>query len=224
MVCDWSVLAIGVALIAYLFGSVPTGYWLGKALRGIDIREHGSRSTGATNVLRTLGKGPAVATLFVDLAKGYGAVAMVRWFLAVPFGQSWTPTSPSADAMLPWAMALAAFFAILGHSRSIWIGFGGGKSAATGLGALLSLSWEVGIGVLLVFAIMVIATRIVSLGSIAAALSAILLAVVLDQPSALILLTILGAAFVIGRHRTNIARLVEGSEPRLGHSKGSDRP
>lgn len=125
----WIASAAGVA-IAYLLGSLPTGYLAGRLLKGIDIREHGSKSTGATNVLRTLGKWPASAVLVVDVLKGVAAIALVRE-LHLGLG---------ASDGLPWAVCLAGLAALLGHSRSVWLGFTGGKSAATGLGVLLAMS------------------------------------------------------------------------------------
>src|ERR1700754_1315796 len=137
----WMASAIGL-VIAYLLGSTPTGYLAGKLLRGIDIREHGSRSTGATNVLRTLGKWPALLVLLVDVLKGVAAIVFARWFY------SWLSTIPSVtpptaldlQSFAPWAVCLAGLAALLGHGRSIWLNFTGGKSAATGLGVLLALS------------------------------------------------------------------------------------
>ena len=151
-----------------MLGSIPTGYWLGK-LKGIDIREHGSKGTGATNVLRTLGKGPALVVLLIDLLKGVAAVAFARWLYSLPVVMTAAPSGVDVKAWLPWALTGAALLAILGHSRSIWIQFTGGKSAATGLGVLLAMSWQVGLGVAITFGATLAVSRIVSLSSIAAA-------------------------------------------------------
>jgi len=213
----WPACAIGLA-VAYLFGSTPTGYLAGRLLRGIDIREHGSKSTGATNVLRTLGKWPALAVLLVDVLKGAAAIVFARWFF------SWAATLPSvAPSMaadpndwVPSAVCLSGLAALLGHSRSIWLNFAGGKSAATGLGLLLALSWPVGLGAAIVFGVVLAMSRIVSLSSMLAALAAIALICGLEQPLPYRLLVIAGGLYVVVRHRANIQRLLAGIEPRLG--------
>jgi acyl phosphate:glycerol-3-phosphate acyltransferase len=217
----WVAYAAFVAVVAYLFGAIPTGYWAGLLLKGIDIREHGSKSTGATNVLRTLGKGPAIVVLLVDVLKGVAAVVFTRWLYGLPAAASAIPAGWSLAAWLPWMITLAAMMAILGHSRSVWIRFTGGKSAATGLGVLLAMSWQVGLGILLVFALVLAVFRIVSLGSIAAAVAAVALMWAFQQPLAFQLVTLVGGLFVIWRHQANIQRLLAGTEPRLGQ-KHSD--
>ncbi|MCC8953105.1 glycerol-3-phosphate acyltransferase [Bradyrhizobium sp. Pear77] len=207
----WIASAAGLAT-AYLLGSIPAGYLAGKLLRGIDIREHGSRSTGATNVLRTLGKWPALAVLLVDVLKGAGAIAFARWFLP----SVTPPTAIDLQTLLPWAVCLAGLAVLLGHSRSIWLNFRGGKSAATGLGVLLALSWPVGFGAAAAFGVVLAISRIVSLSSMLAAFTAIALVCALEQPLPYRLLVIAGGLYVIARHRANIQRLLAGTEPRLG--------
>lgn len=197
---------VGIAS-AYLLGSIPTGYLAGRLLRGIDIREHGSRSTGATNVLRTLGKGPALAVLLVDVLKGVAAILFARWYYA------WLGVPGEGMA---WAVCLCGLAVLLGHSRSLWLGFTGGKSAATGLGVLLALSWPVGAGAALVFVAVLSLARIVSLASMLAAVTAALLVCLLPEPLPYRLLVIAGGLYVIVLHRANIARLLAGTEPRIG--------
>lgn len=204
----------GIAFAAaYLIGSTPTGYLAGRLLKGIDIREHGSKSTGATNVLRTLGKGPALAVLIIDVLKGVAAVVLARW-LCLWF-------SPDAQGAAAWAVCLAGLGVLLGHGRSIWLNFTGGKSAATGLGVLLAMSWPVGLGAAAVFAATLAMSRIVSLSSMLAAVTAIALVCGLEQPLAYRLLVIAGGLYVILRHRANIRRLLAGVEPKLGKTAGS---
>lgn len=142
----WTAGAVGW-VIAYLLGSTPTGYLAGKLLRGIDVREHGSKSTGATNVLRTLGKWPAIVVLVVDVLKGAGAVVVARSLCPWLFAEL-SPTPPTAfdlQIWMSWIVCLAGIAVLLGHSRSIWLNFAGGKSAATGLGVLLAMSRPVGL-------------------------------------------------------------------------------
>jgi glycerol-3-phosphate acyltransferase PlsY len=213
----WIASVAGLA-IAYLFGSIPTGYLAGRLLKGVDIRELGSKSTGATNVLRTLGKWPALMVLLIDVLKGAAAIVFARWFYA------WLQTLPTAldlqnpQNLVPWAVCLAGLAALLGHSRPIWLNFRGGKSVATGLGLLLAISWPVGLSALTVFGVALAIFRIVSLGSILAAVTAIVLICGLEQPLPYRLLVIAGSLYVIIRHRANIQRLLAGTEPRLGRS------
>jgi acyl phosphate:glycerol-3-phosphate acyltransferase len=208
----WGLLAAG---ISYLLGSIPTGYLAGRLLKGIDIREHGSKSTGATNVLRTLGKMPALVVLLIDVLKGVAAIAFTRWLYTLP---AVTTTSPDVnlDTWIPWAATMAGLIAIVGHSRSVWLGFKGGKSVATGLGVMLALSWQVGLGTILVFAIVLALSRIVSLGSIVAAIAATGLMVAFQQPLPYVLVAIAAGLYILGTHRANIQRLLAGTEPRIG--------
>ncbi|MFK0166461.1 glycerol-3-phosphate 1-O-acyltransferase PlsY [Rhizobium sp. NPDC090279] len=207
-------------VIAYLIGSTPTGYLAGKLLAGIDIREHGSRSTGATNVLRTLGKWPALAVLAVDVLKGAAAIVFAYWFYPwLSASQAVTlPTGFDPQGWGAWAVCLAGLAVLLGHGRSIWLNFTGGKSAATGLGVLLAMSWPVGLGAVAAFGIILAISRIVSISSMLAALTAIALVLALEQPLPYRLLVMAGGAYVIVRHRANIQRLRAGTEPRLGQS------
>lgn len=218
----WIAVTVGL-VIAYLLGSIPTGYLAGKLLGGIDIREHGSRSTGATNVLRTLGKWPALAVLVIDVLKGAAAILFARWFCPW-FATELSPTPPTASdlqAWVPWAVCLAGIAALLGHGRSIWLNFTGGKSAATGLGVSPAMSWPVGLGAAVVFGITLALARIVSLNSMLAAPTAIILICGFAQPWPYRLLVIAGGLYVIVRHRANIQRLLAGTEPRLGQTSPS---
>jgi glycerol-3-phosphate acyltransferase PlsY len=211
----WTAGAVGL-LIAYLLGSIPTGYLAGKLLRGIDIRRHGSKSTGATNVLRTLGKWPALFVLVGDVLKGVGAIIVARSFCPWLYAElSSSPTASDLQLWVPWAVCLAGSAVLLGHSRSIWLNFTGGKSAAAGLGVLLAMSWPVGLGAAAAFGFVLAITRIVSLSSMLAALTAIVLVCAVEHPLPYRLLVIGGGLYVIIRHRANIQRLLAGTEPRL---------
>ena len=209
-----AVLAIVLLLVAaYLLGSIPTGYVIARWVKGIDIRQYGSGGTGATNVLRTVGKGPAIAVLVIDLLKGLLAVLLAAALWPhLPLA----PASVLATQGQPWITMLAGLMALVGHSKSVWINFTGGKSAASGLGVLLGLAWPVALGAALAFGVTLALSRIVSLGSIAAAIATVVLMVVTGQPLPYVVLGSLGAIYVILRHRSNIDRLLTGTEPRLG--------
>ncbi|QZZ22067.1 glycerol-3-phosphate acyltransferase [Leptothermofonsia sichuanensis E412] len=211
-------------LLAYLLGSIPTGYWAGKLLQGIDIREHGSRSTGATNVLRTLGKGPAAIVLLVDILKGAAAIALVQAFYASAAIQPFVPPTLNPTLWAPWMVTLAGILVLLGHSKSIFLNFTGGKSVATSLGVLLTMNWMVGIGTLSVFLVVLAISRIVSLSSIAGAIAVCGLMVLFVQPVPYLLFAVVGGFYVILRHRANIQRLLSGTEPRLGEKMPETSP
>lgn len=183
--------------LAYLLGAVPFGYLLCKLVYKVDIRELGSGNIGATNVFRSVGKLPALIVLLLDAGKGFLPV-----FLANHYGVY---------------LALGcAILAILGHSRSIFLGFKGGKSVATGAGTILGLSPVVFLAVLLVWILVLAIGRIVSLASISAALSLPLFMLAFRQPLAYVLFGALAGAYVVIRHRANLVRLREGKEPRIG--------
>lgn len=198
-----------------MLGSIPTGYIAGQLLKGIDIRSEGSGSTGATNVLRTMGKGPAVLVLLVDIFKGVGAIALVKWTYYLETTSILAPP-PVLESWFPWIVTGAGLAAILGHSKSVWLNFTGGKSVATSLGVLLAMSWQVGLATLAVFAIVIAISRIVSASSIAAAIALPAIMLAIHQPLPYLLFGIAGGMYVIWRHRSNIDRLLAGTEPRVG--------
>lgn len=205
----WLTINGGLLLVAYLLGSIPTGYLLGRWLQGIDIREHGSGSTGATNVLRTLGKLPGALVLGVDIFKGVLAIASVTLVYSLNYLYpiiSWQP----------WAIVFAGLAAIIGHSRSIWLKFTGGKSVATSLGVLLAMSWQVGLLTLSVFAVGMLISRIVSLSSLIAAIALSGIMFWMGQPLAYKLFAVVACLYVFWLHRANIGRLLAGTEPKVG--------
>ena len=201
-------------MLAYLLGSFPTGYLVAQWVKGIDIRQYGSGGTGATNVLRTVGKEAAIAVLIIDLLKGMLAVILAKF--AFPVILSTFPEGAATLLWQPWVEMLAGLMAIVGHSRSIWLNFTGGKSAASGLGILLAMAWPVALGAVAAFGITVGISRIVSLGSMVAAMATIGLMFMTSQPLAYGVFAIIGGVYVILRHRSNIERLLAGTEPRLG--------
>ncbi len=197
-----------ISAIAYLLGSTPTGYLIARQLKGIDIRQCGSGSTGATNVLREVGKGPALAVLVIDALKGAAAVGLALWLPVelLPLPAAWQA----------WVVVGAALAAIVGHSRSVWLGFAGGKSVATSLGVLLTLNPWLGLGALGTFGASLALTRIVSISSILGAVAVTPVALVLGLPLPYILFCLLAGGYVILRHRANIGRLFAGTEPKIG--------
>ena len=225
---SWIILNGALLIAAYLLGSIPTGYALGKWMLGIDIRQVGSGSTGATNVLRTLGKWPGLGVLLVDVLKGVSAIVLIRYIYSLTFTDQLATAAglENTGTVIPWMATLAGLFAVLGHSKSIWLGFTGGKSVATSLGVLLGLYWPVGLGTFGIFGIVFAVSRIVSLSSIIGAISVAGLMFALHQPLAYVLFGIAGGVFVIVRHRSNIQRLLNGTEPRIGEkleTAASDR-
>jgi len=214
----WLTLCGVTVLVAYLLGSFPTGYIAVKQLKGIDIREVGSGSTGATNVLRALGKGPGAFVLMLDSLKGVLAIALVYWLFNFAAIQNIIPPTVDVKLWQPWILTLVGLAAILGHSKSIFLGFSGGKSVAISLGILLAMNWQVGLATAGVFAVVVAISRIVSLSSIAGAIAVSIFMLLLHQPLPYILFAIAGGLYVIFRHRSNIERLIAGTEPKIGQN------
>ena len=199
-----------LCLVAYLLGSIPTGYLMGRVLKGIDIREHGSGSTGATNVLRTLGKMAAVLVLTTDLGKAVLSVAIVKWFYIL------APTGSIPLEWKPWLMVVAALAVVFGHSRSIFLNFTGGKSVSAGLGVLFILNPLVALGTLISFLLMLSFSKIVSLSSLTGVIAANILMIWLHQPLPYCIFALVVGLYIVVCHSTNIGRLFEGKEPKIG--------
>lgn len=215
---SWLLLNGIILIFAYLLGATPSGYWIGSWFYGIDIREQGSGSTGATNILRTLGKLPALVVLVMDILKGVLAIALVRYLYSLVFIKNLTISAGITDIDLAkeWLVALAGLIVIVGHTKSIWIGFKGGKSVASGLGILLAMSWVVGLGTLTIFILVLAISRIVSLSSIITVVAVSGLMFFTGQPMPYELFAIGAGIYVIWRHQTNIQRILGGKEPRIG--------
>jgi glycerol-3-phosphate acyltransferase PlsY len=205
------VLWIVTLAVAYLLGSIPTGYLLVRFFRNEDVRATGSGNIGATNVARSGGKGLGIATLVLDVLKGVLAVTfaahMAQW-----------AGFPNGYAL----EAVAGLVAVLGHMFPVWLGFRGGKGVATALGVFLSLVPFVTLIAIAIFAVVFALTRIVSLASIVAAACLGILAVIVDSRHVLLVdcVYIVIALLVIVKHHANIARLRAGTEPKFG-SKAS---
>jgi acyl phosphate:glycerol-3-phosphate acyltransferase len=191
------------AAVSYLLGSIPFGYLVVRIFKGEDVRAIGSGNIGATNVAR---KSPAlgIATLLLDAAKGLAAV-LVAWVLF---------SGPHQQLI----MTTAAFFAVLGHLFPVWLKFRGGKGVATSLGSFILLTPKSILCLVVLFLVIAVAFRYVSLGSVAVAAAFPLLAWALHEyvdPWQLVLIALV-SALVIWRHRQNIGRLAAGTESKLG--------
>lgn len=199
-----------MAVIAYLIGSVNFSVIISKKIAGFDVREKGSGNAGTTNMLRSVGKGPAALTLILDILKGIVPLLIARFIVG----------NIATEANTAILVQLAGFFAVLGHTFPIFFGFKGGKGVATSLGVLLVMNPLIG-GICLVFALVVMAlTRMVSLGSIMAAiLFPVLTIFISDNYIAdgynYIIFGVAMAALVVFNHRSNIKRLYNGNENRL---------
>jgi acyl phosphate:glycerol-3-phosphate acyltransferase len=205
-----------IGFIGYLWGSIPAGYWMGKLIRGkdFDIRAYGSHKIGATNVLRTLGKVPALIVLIFDLLKGIGPT-LIATLVPVFYGAGWGPT-------------VAGLAALIGHIYPIFIGFKGGRGVLTGAGALLIISPLTFFISFITLAITILTSRYVSLGSIVGSLTTIICGIVFYFIGSLnpaffgkvslaqLVFMLIGPALVIIVHNDNIGRLLSGTERKLG--------
>ncbi len=198
-----------IVAVAYLLGSIPTGYLLVRLFRDQDIRSVGSGNIGATNVMRSGGKGLGAATFLLDMLKGCAAV----WLGGVLAG-ALIPELPLRDAQ-----ALAAISAVVGHMFPVWLHFRGGKGVATGFGVFLVAAPLAALAAITVFAIVLLLSRFVSLASIIGAASFPVFAWVLvrgDKPAFFIAAQVIVALLIIVKHHQNIRRLLSGNESRIG--------
>jgi glycerol-3-phosphate acyltransferase PlsY len=194
-------------LASFLVGAIPVGYLIGRA-RGIDIRAEGSGNTGATNAGRVLGKKVGIITLLLDVLKGTLPVVLANFFLLVPGNLN------TMNELIPASLGLTAIF---GHCFSPFVGFKGGKGVATSLGVFLALRPIESSLALLVFLVVFRLSRYVSLSSISAAAAMPILVLALGDRSSMPVFTttFIASALIIVRHRTNIERLLQGTENKL---------
>lgn len=207
-----------IGIIAYLIGSINFSILISKKVAGFDIRQKGSGNAGTTNMLRNVGKGAALLTLILDIAKGVVAI-----WIAIGYGNliSKITNLPISNAT---CVQIAGILVILGHTFPIYFGFKGGKGVATALGILLTTNYQIGI-ICLVFAIvLIILTQMVSVGSLGAAILFPVLTLFMGKEQFLvtgnyIIYSIIIALIVILNHRSNIKRLLSGTENKISFSK-----
>ncbi len=197
-----------ILIAAYLLGSIPFGYLIVRVKEGGDVRETGSGGTGATNVTRRAGKFAGIVTLLLDALKGAAAVYLARKYFTPDFGVN-------------WLVAGAAVMVVVGHMFPVWLGFRGGKGVATGVGAYLMLLPLAVVGAAVIFLLVVIATRYVSLGSILATAAFPFFAWLISRfrPIAglkeILAASLICGALIIFMHRANIGRLLAGAESKF---------
>ena len=186
------------AAISYLLGSIPNGLILGKAIWGVDLRQHGSKNIGATNAWRTIGKAGGISIFALDFLKG-----AISAYLGLHLGGS------------ELAGVLCGILAIAGHSWSVFLAFKGGKGVATGLGVIAALMPEVPLIVFAVWFAIVYFTGYVSLGSIVGAALVPILTLFFGLHTEFLILGLIAAVFIIYRHKSNIERLLNGTESKI---------
>lgn len=193
-------------VISYLLGSISFSILFARWLRKIDIREHGSGNAGATNTLRVLGKGPAIAVFLLDIVKGSAAVLLGSWL------------SDGND----WVSVACGLAAIVGHNWPIYFRFKGGKGIATTIGALVIWAFFPTLLAGIVAIITILISRYVSLGSMIFAICLPILFYLFEYNAAYIWGTVIVAILAVARHRSNIVKLMNGTENKLGGSKKGD--
>jgi glycerol-3-phosphate acyltransferase PlsY len=226
-------IAIFVAVLSYLIGSINTSIILSKSIYGTDIRTSGSGNAGATNMLRTHGKGIAIATLICDVLKGMIAIVIAAWadIALNDFAKTAILTPFASQYILGNLKYIAGIFVVLGHDFPVFFGFRGGKGVATSLGVALTLDWQVGLIIAVIALVIMASSRYVSLGSIcAAALYPVVLFTylmvtemsTLDQKLGYIVMAFVLALLLIVKHHSNIKKLRLGTENKLFAKKAEE--
>ena len=209
-------LPAALVLLCYLIGSIPFSFLVVRAIASTDIRSHGSGNVGATNVLRNFGKLPGFIALLLDLGKGYLAVTLAAVIISI---SQWPFPSTGSGALHSGSfwVGLSAAAAVLGHMYPVWLHFRGGKGVATATGTFLAMD-PLAIGIAtIIFLIIIVATRYVSLASICGAAAVpLLMRFATRQPFWTLIFSIIIAMAIILRHRGNIERLANGTERRIG--------
>lgn len=194
---------VAFVILAYFIGAIPTGFIIAKKLKGIDIREHGSGNVGATNVKRVVGNKAGMATLFMDFLKGLLPVLAALYLF---------PPSSDIYQVIP---VLTGAMAVIGHSKSIYIGFSGGKSVITSLGVLIALEPIPALIIAIAGLAAIKITRYVSVGSILASILLPILVWLRHDPLSHLVLSLFLSVYVIYLHRGNIQRLIHHQENRI---------
>ncbi len=218
---------IVIMMLGYLIGSINLSIILAKLMGKGDIRNYGSGNAGTTNTLRVLGKGPAILVLLFDVCKAVLAIWVARGVLTIGGVPELDTITKSYSFHYELGILLSAFGAILGHNFPIYYGFKGGKGIATSLGAILMIEWPIGLTCLIFALVLIIASRMVSLGSVCAAFLYPVLVITIghifgtetSNRIAYIIFAILIASLAIFRHRANIKRLLSGTENKLWKTK-----
>lgn len=197
------IMELTIAIVgAYIIGSIPTGYIIVKLFTGQDIRTIGSGSTGATNVKRVMGKKWFFTVMILDAIKGAVPVIVAKIFATIFVSIGLIPV-------------LCAIAVILGHSKSVFLKFTGGKSVASGVGTILALNWQVGLLIAGIWAIVTYISKYVSLGSIIALSLSPIFMYLCKEPLAYVCYCFLGAIYIIYLHRENVVRLIKGQESKV---------
>jgi len=203
----WVLLSL---IAAYLLGSIPTAVWIGKVYYGLDIREHGSKNAGATNTFRVLGKKPGITVLLIDVLKGVSATLIPVLVL-----------QNNPEELLVKVQIGAAFLAVIGHLLPVFAGFRGGKGVATSLGVVIGIVPLAAAVSMIIFLLVFISSRFVSLGAITAALffPFVLKFAVGTDSVWLLSFGVVVSSMVIVAHRKNIKRLLKGEENKMNFSR-----